>query len=72
MDTVHLFDKELMIVSKVDLALHALDYCCLDHEGSITIIVEHTNGTKVVTDLYVHAALVQGLMEALEYFKSEL
>lgn len=72
MNTVHLSDKELMIVSKVDLALRALDYCCLDQEGSITLIVEHTNGTKVVADLYVHAALVQGLMEALEYFKSEL
>lgn len=65
-------DLDLLIKSKVDLMLHALDICCLDHYADITIIVEHTNGTKVVADLYTHAALVQGLKDALEYFKSEL
>lgn len=65
-------DLDLLLKSKIDLMLQALDICCLDHEGSITLIVEHTNGTKVVADLYVHAALTQGLIEALEYFKSEL
>lgn len=65
-------DEELLMVAKVNMALYALDYCCLDHEGKITLTVEHTNGTKVVADMYVHAALVQGLKDALEYFKSEL
>lgn len=65
-------DLDLLLKAKLDLMLQALDMCCLDHDADVTIIVEHTNGTKVVADLYTHAALIQGLTEALEYFKSEL
>ena len=65
-------DEELRILLKTDIMLRALDYCCIDQEANVTIIVEHTNGTRVVTDLYAHAALIQGLMDALQYFQSEL
>lgn len=72
MQTYNMSDEDLRMVTQVDMALLALDYCCLDHSAKITLIVEHTNGTKVVADLYTHAALVQGLKDALDYFKSEL
>ncbi len=65
-------DEELLLLTKCNMMLYALDYCCIDHEASITITVEHTNGTKVVLDTYSHAALIQGLKDAVDYFKSEL
>lgn len=69
---LHPDDLELLLKLKLDLMLHALDICCLDHGAEITLIVKHTDGTNVIADMYVHAALIQGLKDALEYFKSEL
>lgn len=71
-DYTKMSDDELLMMTQVDMMMLALDYCCLDHDAKITLTVEHTNGTKVIADLYTHAALVQGLMDALAYFKSEL
>ena len=65
-------DEELLMMTQIEMALYALDYCCIDHDAKITLTVEHKNGTKVIADMYAHAALIQGLKDALVYFKSEL
>lgn len=69
---LHPDDLELLLKIKLDLMLHALDICCLDHEANITLTVEHTDGTRVILEAYSHAALIQGLKDALVYFRSEL
>lgn len=47
--------------------------CCMDATGAkITITVARDSGTTVTAELYDHAALVQGLWDALDYFQSEL
>jgi hypothetical protein len=46
---------------------------CMDVGGAdITITVKRDDGRTATAELYDHAALVQGLWDALDYFQSEL
>ena len=72
MNTANMSDDMLLMVTEVKMALLALDYCCLDHDADISLVINHTSGTRVITNMYAHAALIHGLMDALEYFLSEL
>ena len=49
-----------------------LNHCCIDPGADIYITVKHSNGRSVGVKLYDHAALVQELYNALDYFLSEL
>jgi hypothetical protein len=57
---------------QAELLKQILEYCSIAPGADITITVTHAHGQKVTADLYDHAALVQGLIEALEYFQSEI
>lgn len=49
-----------------------LECSMASHGAKITITVARDSGTTVTAELYDHAALVQGLWDALDYFQSEL
>ena len=48
-------------------------YSCMDAPGAtITIAIKKDNGEESSAELYDHAALVQGLIDALDYFQDEI
>lgn len=54
-------------------AVKQLLYYCIEHPGaSIEINISLDSGQKTTANLFDHAALVQGLIDALDYFQSEL
>lgn len=55
-----------------ELVKNLLDACAITPGATITITVRHDNGHVATAELYDHAALVQSLYDALEYFQSEL
>ena len=59
-------------VLEVNILLSILDYCTERHGADITITIAHDDGIVATAHLYDHAALVQGLQDALKYFQSEL
>ena len=63
---------ERKMVASAEVVKQMLKYCAVDPGAKITISVEHDDGNKATAELYDHAALVQSLIEALEYFASEL
>lgn len=48
-----------------------LELCAVQPGAKIQIIVTHKNGLVATANLYDHAALVQGLWDALDYYQSE-
>lgn len=54
------------------LVKQMLNYCAIDPGAKVTISVEHDNGQKVAAELFDHAALVQSLIDAIDYFIDEL
>lgn len=65
-------DEDTRVVAEAELVKHMLNFCFVQHGATITITVEHDDGHKATAKLYDHAALIQGLYNALEYFQSEL
>lgn len=61
-----------MSTAEVDLVLHLLDFCSVHPGAKIIITVEHDNGCRATANLYDHAALNQGLCEALNYYQTQL
>jgi len=59
-------------VLEVNVLLSILEYCTEEQGASITITIAHDKGFVATAHLYDHAALVQGLQDALKYFQSEL
>lgn len=59
-------------VSEAEFVKQLLTYCSFRPGADITIQVKHSDGHCAVAHLYDHAALVQSLYEALEYFQSEM
>lgn len=65
-------DEDVRVVAEAELVKHMLDFCSVQHGATITITVEHDNGHKATAKLYDHAALIQGLYDALVTFQSEI
>lgn len=63
--------EEKTRVRQAEAIKQLLEYCTVNQGAKITITVTHDNGLEATANLYDHAALVQGLWEALDYFQSE-
>lgn len=71
-ETIHLEEDERILRYELALVKVMLLYCADKQGAKITITVEHECGNKATANLYDHAALVQGLYDALDYFETEL
>lgn len=65
-------DDDIRVVAEAELVKHILNFCYVQHGATITITVEHDSGHKATAKLYDHAALIEGLYNALETFQSEI
>lgn len=65
-------DEDIRVIAEAELVKHMLNFCYAQHGATITITIEHANGHKATAKLYDHAALIQGLYDALVAFQSEL
>lgn len=65
-------DETYRKVLEVNVLLSILDYCTECQGAEINITIAHDKGFVATAHLYDHAALVQGLQDALKYFQSEL
>lgn len=59
-------------ILQAEMVKQLLSYCTVAPGANITITISHDHGQIATAQLYDHAALVQGLIEALEYFQSEV
>ena len=65
-------EEERLMRTEIALVKNMLLFC-MDKQGAkITITVDHDCGNSVTANLYDHAALVQGLYDALDYLETEL
>ena len=64
--------NERKMMRQVEAVKDMLNYCAERNGATIKVIVTHDNGLTASATLYDHAALVQGLLDALNYFQSEL
>lgn len=60
------------MISQTKRLQSLLNHCCVDPGADIYITVKHSDGRQAGVKLYDHAALVQELHNALDYFLSEL
>ena len=58
-------------IAQAEAIKQALVYCSYKPGATIRLEVTHDDGTIAAANLYDHAALVDGLYKALEYFQSE-
>ena len=65
-------DKMKIMEQQLKMAHELLVYCMYKPEAEINIEIKHTDGHYVKVEAYDHAAFVQGLHDAIEYFISEL
>lgn len=68
----HLDDEMQLMVQQLKMVKEMLVYCMHKPEATITIEVKHTDGSCARVEAYDHAAFVQGLYDAIEYFISEI
>lgn len=68
----YLNDEMQLMAQQLKMVKEALVYCAHKPEAKITIEVKHTDGSCARVEAYDHAAFVQGLYDAIEYFMSEL
>lgn len=64
-------EVERMLV-EAELVKTLLCACSVQQGATIEIKVTHDNGNVAVARLYDHAALVGFMIDAIEYFQSEL
>lgn len=64
------WDKRMIKESREVMSM--LEYCMNEPDADISISVKHKNGKSATANLYDHAALVQGLYSALQYFIEEM
>lgn len=64
--------NERKMMRQVEAVKDMLNYCIERNGATIKVTVTHDNGLTASATLYDHAALVQGLLDALNYFQSEL
>lgn len=70
---VYTDDPEISrMLVEVEMVRQQLIACSITPGAKVTIRVEHDNGNVVSAKLYDHAALVTLLIDALDYFQSEL
>lgn len=67
-----LSEEEHIMMAEIALVKNMLLFCMNKQGAKITITVEHDCGNKITANLYDHAALVQGLFDALEYLETEM
>ena len=60
------------MISQAKRLRSLLEYCCNDPGADVYISVSHYNGRHAGVKVYDHAALVQGLMDTIDYFLTEL
>lgn len=68
----YLNDEMRLMVQQLKMVKEALAYCTHKPEAKITVEVKHTDGSCARVEAYDHAAFVQGLYDAIEYFISEI
>lgn len=68
----NLSDEELRMWYQINTVKALLSYCDLVHGATIRISVSHDGGDQAAANLCDHAALNSALVDALEYFQSEL
>lgn len=59
-------------VAEAEVVKQLLIYCGVTCGAKVTISVEHDDGHKATLTTFDHAALVSSLIDALEYFQSEM
>lgn len=65
-------DETAKLIGQAEAIKQVLQYCSVLPGADITITVKHHHGYTATAELYDHAALVQGLYAAVEYFQSEI
>lgn len=65
-------DDTAKLIGQAEAIKQVLQYCSALPGAEITISVKHSHGYTAVGEFYDHAALVQGLYTAVEYFQSEI
>lgn len=58
-------------VHQAEAVKQLLELCAQQAGAEVQITVRHDNGLVATANLYDHAALVQGLWDALDYYQSE-
>lgn len=58
-------------VHQAEAVKQLLEVCMMQPGAKVQITVSHDNGLVATANLYDHAALVNGLYDALNYYQSE-
>ena len=71
-DFEHTMSEDYKLWEAADEVKQMLIDCANDPGATIQIVVKRDNGLESSAELYDHAALVQGLVDALDYFQDEI